>query len=248
MGSLKIVDAHICLQGEGKYVGVPHILIRMSGCPMRCSFGGSLCDSPFTSWKPEKGSFTEDQIYDLYASNIQINHTMITGGEPFFNETLLNLLISIAKKFNHFITVETAGILFLKTKADFISISPKLRSSIPSEGEYLINNEKVHITSSSVFRHTRLLSDLNPIKKFIKYSKDYQIKPVISNINTDIPEVIKLLRIVGAEKNKVYLMPAGSTNEGLNKIRIPLIEYCQNEGWNYTDRLHIVAYDNKRGV
>ena len=243
-----IVDLHTCLQAEGKYSGIPHILIRMSGCPMRCAFGNSLCDSPFTSWVPEKGSFTEEQVYEIYATNSQIRHTMITGGEPFFNISLLERIINIAKKFEHFITIETAGIQFHETSADFISLSPKLKSSVPEEKVYNIGDKEVSIVSSLILRHDKLRKNYDQMRKLICFHKDYQIKPVISNIEEDMMEVNELVERIGADRSKLYLMPAGSTNEELARIRIPLMEYCQKEGYNYTDRLHIVAYGNKRGV
>ena len=33
-----ISEAYLCLQGEGKYAGIPHILVRTLGCRGRCSF------------------------------------------------------------------------------------------------------------------------------------------------------------------------------------------------------------------
>ena len=48
-------EMYTCLQGEGKYIGIPHILIRVSGCRLRCQFSDSFCDTPYASWKPEKG-------------------------------------------------------------------------------------------------------------------------------------------------------------------------------------------------
>ena len=38
-------EAYTCLQGEGKYMGVPHILLRVTGCRLRCQFADSFCDS-----------------------------------------------------------------------------------------------------------------------------------------------------------------------------------------------------------
>lgn len=243
-----IIETYTCLQGEGKYVGIPHILIRMTGCPMRCAFGDSLCDSPFTSWVPEKGNFTEDQIYEIYANNSQITHTMITGGEPFFNIPLLERIIEIGKKFNQYITIETAGIKYSKTQADFISLSPKLKSSIPKEKRYWVGDHKIDITPPLIERHEKLRRNTGEMLKLIYHHPDFQLKPVIMNIDQDMKEVEELIDVLSINKNKVYLMPAGSLNSELNKIRIPLMEYCQKEGYNYTDRLHIVAYENLRGV
>ena len=37
-------ETYTCLQGEGKYIGIPHILIRVTGCRLRCQFSNSFCD------------------------------------------------------------------------------------------------------------------------------------------------------------------------------------------------------------
>lgn len=245
---LKINEMYTCLQSEGKYTGIPHILIRMTGCPMRCCFGDSLCDSPYSSWVPETTELGIDQIYEYYAINSQINHTMITGGEPMFNPGTLQELIKIAKKFDHFITIETAGIAFVETDADFISISPKLSNSTPEVKTYRVGDTDVTVTSKLAERHERLRRTYFYLKELISYYSDYQIKPVISNIEKDMVEVETLIEELNIPKNKVYLMPAGSTNDELQKIRPQLMEFCHKEGYNYTDRIHIVAYGNQRGV
>ena len=48
--------------------------------------------------------------------------------------------------------------------------------------------------------------------------------------------------------DKVWLMPEGLVEEELNKRRRWLMELCQNYGYNFSDRLHIIAYGDKRGV
>ena len=57
-------ETYTCLQGEGKYIGIPHILIRVTGCRLRCQFSNSFCDTPYASWKPEKGKYTLNDIVD----------------------------------------------------------------------------------------------------------------------------------------------------------------------------------------
>ena len=59
---IPINEIYTCLQGEGKLTGVPHILIRVTGCRLRCQFANSFCDTPYSSWGPEKGKFTYQDI------------------------------------------------------------------------------------------------------------------------------------------------------------------------------------------
>ena len=122
-------ETYTCLQGEGKYMGIPHILIRVTGCRLRCQFSNSFCDTPYASWKPEGGQFTLNDIVKVYEDNPQIKHTMITGGGPTLYGKLLQELCIIGKKYNHNITVETEGSEFVQTVADNISLSPKLSIS-----------------------------------------------------------------------------------------------------------------------
>ena len=75
-------EAYTCLQGEGKYMGIPHILLRVTGCRLRCQFHDSFCDTPYASWAPEKGKYTLNDVIEFYEKNTHIKHTMITGGGP----------------------------------------------------------------------------------------------------------------------------------------------------------------------
>src|SRR5690606_4455250 len=107
--SLPINELYTCLQGEGKYAGIPHILIRTVGCKLRCQFANSFCDTSFNSWRPEKGSKTWVDIANLYLDNPQIKHTMITGGGPTMHPELLIELVDYAKTQGHIVTIETEG-------------------------------------------------------------------------------------------------------------------------------------------
>ena len=132
-----IGELYTCLQGEGKYIGIPHILIRVSGCRLRCQFVDSFCDTPYASWKPEKGKVTLNDVVDFYENNTQIKYTMITGGGPTIHPELLKELCIIGKKYNHIITIETEGSEFVQTEADCISLSSKLSNSTPRPGTWM---------------------------------------------------------------------------------------------------------------
>ena len=239
-------ETYTCLQGEGKYIGIPHILIRVTGCRLRCQFSESFCDTPYASWKPEKGKFTLNDIVKFYEDNPHIKYTMITGGGPTIHPELLKELCVIGKKYNHTITIETEGSEFVETEADCISLSPKLSNSTPQPGTWMpfANRE---VTEKDKQQHEKWRCNYDAMKKLIEYHPDYQLKPVIS-IETDLNEVEDLQNILGIPNDKVWLMPEGLVTEELNKRRVWLMELCQNYGYNFTDRLHIIAYGDKRGV
>ena len=241
-----IGELYSCLQGEGKYIGIPHILIRVSGCKLRCQFRDSFCDTPYASWKPEKGKFTLDDIVDFYEVNSQIKHTMITGGGPTSHPKLLKELCRIGKDYNHLVTIETEGSEFVQTEADCISLSPKLSNSTPIPGTYMpyIGRE---VTEKDRLKHEKWRCNYDAMEQLIYNHSDYQLKPVVSN-EEDLEEIKTLQNILDIPNNKVWLMPEGVTDDELTKRRRWLMEYATEHGYNFTDRLHIIVYGDKRGV
>ena len=67
---LPVVEIFNSIQGEGKYTGYPSIFVRVSGCNLRCVFKDSRCDTPYTSFEPEKKLY--EPMDDLMNSFIDI--------------------------------------------------------------------------------------------------------------------------------------------------------------------------------
>ena len=239
-------EAYTCLQGEGKYMGVPHILLRVTGCRLRCQFADSFCDTPYASWKPEKGKYTLNDVLKFYQDNTHIKHTMITGGGPTLHPELLKELCIIGKTHKHTITIETEGSEFVQTVADCISLSPKLSNSTPVPGTKMPFTNR-EVTEKDKEQHEKWRCNYKAMKQLITLHPDYQLKPVISN-EQDLNEVEDLQNILDIPNDKVWLMPEGLVEEQLNERRRWLMELCTNYGYNYTDRLHIIAYGDTRGV
>ena len=243
---LPINEIYTCLQGEGKLTGVPHILIRVSGCRLRCQFANSFCDTPYSSWAPEKGKYSYEDIHEFYNKHKSIKHTMITGGGPTLHSGMLIALCELAKEFKHYITIETEGSEYVETKGDLISLSPKLSNSTPIPGTMMpyLNRQVTHKDKE---RHEKWRCNYHAMKALINYHPDYQMKPVISS-EKDLEEVKYLQEILDVPNDKVYLMPEGLEPKQLNERRRWLMDLCVREGYNFTDRLHIIAYGDTRGV
>lgn len=248
---LPINELYSCLQGEGKFSGVPHLLIRFSGCPLRCQFSTTdFCDTPYSSWSPEKGKITIKDIQILAEKYKQIRHVMITGGSPTSHPETLEYLCRFFRYSNYFITIETEGSAFVKTDAQFISLSPKLRSSRPRVGSIVPQSNK-KVTSRDLILHEKNRSNFTSMKKLLTQHADYQVKFVVSNFENfdyEMEEIKFIERELEIPREKIYLMPAGATKKELDLRRDSVISLCISEGFNYTDRLHIVAFDNLRGV
>jgi 7-carboxy-7-deazaguanine synthase len=50
------------------------------------------------------------------------------------------------------------------------------------------------------------------------------------------------------DKSRVWIMPEGSTREEQISKMPEVIEYCLENKFHFSPRLHILAYDTKRGV
>lgn len=252
---IPVQELYTCLQGEGKYIGVPHILIRTTGCPLRCQFSyHDFCDSWYTSWHPKKGIVSFDVVEYFVKKHPHISHVMITGGSPTMHEDLLVRLVKMCKKYDKHVTIETEGSKFVQTEADMISLSPKFENSKPIPGSYTPAGRLV--TEQHVVQHEKKRLNWEEMGKLIKNHPEFQIKPVVSNIS-DLEEIDSELNKLTFYLNQqwrpvyfdnIYLMPAGGTREELDKRRVELMEYCVRTGYNYTERLQIVAYNNKIGV
>ena len=231
---MRVVEQFATIQGEGKYVGVPTYFIRTTGCNLRCEWINTdgtktRCDTPYTSWKPERGTELKVNYSDIPKN---IKHIVITGGEP----TLQGDLESMTKGFiedSYMVTIETNGTKYVNVPGAFISISPKLKSSYPTEQLF----GEIHSRNNRFFK---------TIKQYME-SNDYQIKFVF-NSKEDITEILRIKDKLKIPKEKIYLMPQGITKEQLYGIKAKeIFDLCVKYGFNYTPRLHIDIFGNERG-
>jgi len=243
---VKISELFFSIQGEGKRSGLPSFFIRTNHCNLRCRFsGGNLCDTAYTSWFPDdKNNLGEADISEVIGDYKKYfsKDIVITGGEPAMYGDEIEKLCMGLKQLNPecFITLETNGTYsgdFLKL-IDLISISPKLKSSVPFETEFEKMHERNRINVNALMEICRLSE--NKIC-------DVQWKFVFTG-DDDINEISKLQKTIGFKNEDVYLMPEGITKKEIDSKRLRVIEVCLKNNFNFTDRLHILAWGNKRGI
>jgi 7-carboxy-7-deazaguanine synthase len=99
--SLKINEIFYSIQGESSFIGLPCVLVRLTGCNLRCSY----CD---TRYAYEEGSFREiPDILDL-VSSYRPHLVEITGGEPLLQEETPQLIRQLLDK-GYEVLLETNG-------------------------------------------------------------------------------------------------------------------------------------------
>jgi len=246
---LPILELYRCIQSEGSRFGRPTICVRTTGCTHRCYFGeGGWCDSWYTSIHPEKGLFCFNDIINIYSENPQVKEMMLTGGSPTMHPTLVNELTHFAKNLNIFITIETEGSHYIETDfpIDLLSISPKFENSIPVLGTTTPIGKEVD--QKMIDTHNKKRLNLDAIKQMIMFHKDYHYKPVWDGTESNLEEIENFRTLIGAPKNKTYIMPAGDTREQLILMYPIVFQMCVQEGYNMTGRDHIIAFNTQRGV
>ena len=249
--TLPIVELYYCIQSEGSRAGLPTVAVRTTGCTHRCWFGeGGWCDSWYTSIHPEKGGFSFNDIIAMYDERPDVKEMMLTGGSPTMHPILVNELTHFAHERGIVITMETEGSHFLETDypIGLISLSPKFTNSIPEEG--ILTPKGATVDQKMIDLHNSMRLNKDAIKKTLAYHKDYHFKPVCNPI--EMPEIwdeIEEFRIeMNIPKNKTYIMPPGDTRDELIRVYPMVMEFCTDEGFNFTGREHIIAFDTKRGV
>lgn len=246
---LPIIEIYPCLQGEGKYEGRPVIAIRTTGCTHRCYFNeGGWCDTWYSSIHAIKGKYNFNDFIKVSKEHPHITEIMITGGSPTMHPNLINEIMHFANENNMFVTLETEGSHFIKTDfpINLISISPKFSNTIPRLGSKTPQGSIV--TDKLISQHNKYRIRNNSISKMISYHKDYQIKPVWDGSLIVLKELKDFLKNHRIANNKVYIMPAGQTRQQLILMYPIVMEMCIKEGFNFTGRTHIIAYDDKREV
>lgn len=250
---LPIVEVYTAVQSEGSRAGYPTVVIRTTGCTHRCYFGeGGWCDSWYTSIHPEKGKYTFNDIIKMYEDNPQISEMMLTGGSPTMHPALVNELTHLANERGIFITIETEGSHFLETDypINLISLSPKFANSVPVEGATLPNGTVLEgkAFEKMLKTHNRLRLNTEAIRKTLDYHDDYHLKPVMNEGFDNWEEVVTFQELMNIPNDKVWIMPAGDTREALLKTYPVVMDFCRDNGYRFTPRPHIIAFDDQREV
>lgn len=105
--SLRLTEIFHSLQGEAARVGLPTVFIRLTGCPLRCTW----CD---TTYSFTGGSAWE--IADILAEVARhpTRHICVTGGEPLAQKECPALLQALCDA-GYDVCLETSGALDIST-------------------------------------------------------------------------------------------------------------------------------------
>ncbi len=152
--ALRVTEIFHSIQGEADAVGWPTVFVRLTGCPLRCTW----CDTTYSFHGGDKR--TLDEVV-REVGTYQARHVCVTGGEPLAQRACLALLTALCDA-GHEVSLETSGAL------DVAAVDPRVRKVVdlkcPGSGEVGRNR----------FENLAFLSPRDQIKFVIADRADYQ--------------------------------------------------------------------------
>jgi 7-carboxy-7-deazaguanine synthase len=151
--TLKVNEIFYSLQGESSYVGIPTTFVRLTGCPMRCSY----CDTAYAF--NEGQNFTTDQILETIA-NYKTKNVTVTGGEPLAQKECWDLLTILCNK-EYTVSLETGGAISIRKIDKRVKIILDIKT--PRSGE----------VKNNYWDNLKIIKATDEIKFVITDRKDY---------------------------------------------------------------------------
>ena len=172
MTSLKINEIFFSLQGESSRIGLPTIFIRLTGCPMRCTY----CDTAY-AFHGGRNMSVNEILEDI--SQYKTKYVTVTGGEPLAQKTCWGLIKNLSDK-GYIVSLETGGAISIEGIDERTKIILDIKT--PDSGEYLKNDKKNFALVDKKDEIKFVLSsrqDYEWAKKFIKEEKLIDKAPII---------------------------------------------------------------------
>ena len=228
------------IEGEGEFVGIPSVFMRMSICNLTC-IGFASEDSPngcdsFISWSV-KNKMTFAEIFEMMEDNGYIEHLRhkailkLTGGEPIIQQKQLIKFIRafiVRYRFTPRIDFETNATLMPdpvwrdEFNATFTT-SPKLRSNgDPEDKTYKPEVLSWHSRNNSGFKF-------------------------VINSDKDIEEIwekyVEGKNDINVSKHRIWFMPCcGSREEHIERAPV-VAEYAKAMHVNFSPRLQLLIWN-----
>ena len=159
---LRVTEIFRSIQGESTHAGRPCTFVRLTGCPMRCTW----CDSEYTFTGGEQISIDEvlKQVRDFGCRLVEV-----TGGEPLAQREAFDLIQRLCDE-NYEVLIETGG--YVSTEDLDRRARVILDVKCPASGEA----ERNHWPNL-----TRLRPDLDEVKFVVADRADWDFARRIVN-------------------------------------------------------------------
>jgi 7-carboxy-7-deazaguanine synthase len=153
MDTLRVTEIFYSLQGEARSVGQPTVFVRLTGCPLRCSY----CD---TAYAFSGGELLGIEQVLHHVAEWKPRFVCVTGGEPLAQPESKTLLSRLCDS-GYEVSLETSGAISLEGVDRRVSRVMDLKT--PSSGE----------VGRNLFQNLPLLTSHDQVKFVIGNLADY---------------------------------------------------------------------------
>lgn len=213
MSTLRVNEIFFSIQGESTRVGVPCTFVRLSGCPLRCSY----CDTEY-AFREGRTRPLEDVLAEV--ERIGCPLVELTGGEPLAQAAAFQLVRELADR-GFTVLIETSGAV------DLAPCDPRairiMDLKTPGSGECRRN----------LWSNLDLLHGRDEVKFVLTSREDYEwARSVLKKRSV---RGVPLAEAVGA----VLMSPVFQQAKGLEIAGCPGLPPKQLAEWILADRLPV---------
>ena len=168
MKSLIINEIFYSIQGETSRSGLPTYFIRLTGCPLRCTY----CDTGYAFNAGSKMSF-EEILSKLNRDTTK--YITITGGEPLSQKNVQSLMKELCD-LNYSVSLETSNAITIEDVDSRVSIILDIKT--PGS----LESDKNLISNYSILKKSDELKFVICNQKDFEWAVDYIKKNNLSSI------------------------------------------------------------------
>ena len=124
-GRLRLTEIFLSVQGEARSAGWPTVFVRLTGCPLRCTY----CD---TAYAFHGGEWWDIEAILAEVARHGVRHVCVTGGEPLAQKRCTALLERLCDA-GYAVSLETSGAIDIANVDTRVSRVLDLKT--PASGE-----------------------------------------------------------------------------------------------------------------
>jgi len=181
MRTLIINEIFYSIQGETSRSGIPTTFVRLTGCPLRCSY----CDTKYAFKDGIKKSFDE-VLFEINQNKTK--YITITGGEPLAQKNILLFMKELCD-LKYSVSIETSNAYTIEEIDSRVSIILDIKTPASNEAEKNIVENYNHLKSTDEIKFVICnLSDFNWSKDYIeKYNLTSSCQIIFSPSYEEMP-------------------------------------------------------------
>ena len=138
--ALKIYEIFHSLQGETSRFGLPTVFVRLTGCPMRCTY----CD---TEYAFSGGGNLEIAEILAKVAEFGTNYVTVTGGEPLAQKECYTLLQTLCDA-GYSVSLETGGAMDIANVDKRVSVILDIKTPGSNEEKSMLWRNVEHLKST----------------------------------------------------------------------------------------------------